>query len=148
MSGHAVYEAVHHVIKALAGVLGLLLGKGKELAELLHGQVEVGELHGLLHQLHVVDGVVGLFAEVLQQSWLVDALEGYLYAFGLFGHLHGFLSQAGHLGDNAGNTLLETKEIGDGEAYFVHIFKPLPLILLVDKFIGLINVPKFFLGSF
>ena len=65
MAGHTVHKAVHHVVEALAGVLGLLLCKGKELAELLHGQIKVGELHGLLHQLHVVDGVVGLLAEVL-----------------------------------------------------------------------------------
>ena len=66
LAGHTVHETVHHVVETLAGVLGLLLGKGKELAELLHRQVEVGKLHGLLHQLHVVDGVVGFFAEVIQ----------------------------------------------------------------------------------
>ena len=116
LAGHAVHEAVHHVVKAFSGVLGLLLGKGKELAELLHGQVEVGELHCLLHQLHVVDGVVGLFAEVLQQSRLIDALEGYLYAFGLFGHLHGFLGQTGHLGDDSGDSLFETEKVGKGKS--------------------------------
>ena len=43
--------------------------------------------------------------------------------------------------------MLETEEIGDGKTYFIHIFKLLPLILLIDKFIGFVNVPRLFLGS-
>ncbi len=88
MAGHAVHEAVHHVVETLAGVLGLLLGKGKELAKLFHRQVKVGELHCLLHQLHVVDGAVGLFAQIGKQPGPVYALESNLYTLSLLSHIH------------------------------------------------------------
>ena len=88
---------VHHVVNALAGVLGLLLSKRQHRTKLFYWQTEVVELYGCFHQFKIGHGAVCSLTQSVEDVATSETLKGDTDAFALLGQLNALLHHFAHL---------------------------------------------------